>query len=141
MVAAAEAQFPPNVESTQSASHATAPENVPITVKRGRKPVATPDRVKLICELLARGESESAACLRAGIGLTAWSAAKRVNADLQRGITDAPDDWARLRHQQHATALYESQTMRAAGRKALKPQPTHQAKLVVWHLTTRVPLN
>jgi hypothetical protein len=31
--------------------------------------------------------------------------------------------------------------MRSANRKALKPQPTHQAKLVVWHLTTRVPLN
>jgi hypothetical protein len=31
--------------------------------------------------------------------------------------------------------------MRAAGRKALKPQPTHQAKLVAWHLTFRVPLH
>jgi hypothetical protein len=31
--------------------------------------------------------------------------------------------------------------MRAAGRKALKPQPTHQAKLVTWHLIFRVPLN
>jgi hypothetical protein len=30
--------------------------------------------------------------------------------------------------------------MRSANRKALKPQPTHQAKLVVWHLTYRVPL-
>ena len=30
--------------------------------------------------------------------------------------------------------------MRAANRKALKPQPTHQAKLVVWHLMYRVPL-
>jgi hypothetical protein len=26
-------------------------------------------------------------------------------------------------------------------RKACKPQPTHQAKLVAWHLTARVPLN
>jgi hypothetical protein len=33
------------------------------------------------------------------------------------------------------------QAMRAAGRKALKPQPTHQAKLVAWHLTYRVPLH
>ena len=48
--------------------------------------------------------------------------------------------WARLRHQQHAAALFKSQTARAAGRKALKPQPTHQAKLVIWHLTFRVPL-
>jgi hypothetical protein len=31
--------------------------------------------------------------------------------------------------------------MRAANRKALKPQPTHQAKLVAWHLTYRVPLH
>ena len=31
--------------------------------------------------------------------------------------------------------------MRAAGRKALKPQPTHQAKLVSWHLTFRVLLH
>jgi hypothetical protein len=30
--------------------------------------------------------------------------------------------------------------MRSANRKALKPQPTHQAKLVVWHLMYRVPL-
>jgi hypothetical protein len=30
--------------------------------------------------------------------------------------------------------------MRSANRKALKPQPTYQAKLVVWHLTYRVPL-
>jgi len=37
--------------------------------------------------------------------------------------------------------LYESQAARSATRKALKPQPTHQAKLVVWYLTTRVPLN
>ena len=31
--------------------------------------------------------------------------------------------------------------MRAADRKALKPQPTRQAKLVAWHLTFRVPLH
>jgi hypothetical protein len=30
--------------------------------------------------------------------------------------------------------------MRSANRKALKPQPTYQAKLVVWHLILRVPL-
>ena len=42
--------------------------------KRGRKTVVTPDRVQTICELLARGESERSACLRAGIGLTAWGA-------------------------------------------------------------------
>ena len=31
--------------------------------------------------------------------------------------------------------------MRAAGRKALRPHPTHQAKLVAWRLTYRVPLS
>ena len=98
-------------------------------------------RVQLICEALAHGESETAACKRAGIGLTTWSAAKRCNADLRGRVASARDDWARLRHQQHAAALYESQWMRAAGRKALKPQPTHQAKLVAWHLTYRVPLH
>src|SRR6266436_5107253 len=45
------------------------------------------------------------------------------------------------RHQRRAAALYESQAMRAAGRKALKPQPTHQAKLLARHLTFRVPLH
>ena len=29
----------------------------------------------------------------------------------------------------------------AAGRKALKPHPTHQAKMIAWHLTYRVQLN
>jgi hypothetical protein len=53
----------------------------------------------------------------------------------------ARDDWARLRHARHAAALYESQAMRAANRKALRPRPTHQAKLVAWHLTYRVPLH
>ncbi|PZR76286.1 MAG: hypothetical protein DLM73_02965 [Chthoniobacterales bacterium] len=79
--------------------------------------------------------------IRAGIGLTAWNAAKRANAPLRERIASARDDWARLRHAQHAAALYSSQTGRAAGRKALKPQPIHQAKLVVRHLTVRVPLN
>jgi hypothetical protein len=95
----------------------------------------------MICGLLAKGESEKSACLRAGIGLTAWNTAKRSNASLRQRIAEARDDWARLRHKQHAAALYESQSTRSANRKALKPQPTRQAKLVAWHLTFRVPLN
>jgi hypothetical protein len=67
--------------------------------------------------------------------------AKRSDASLRERIASARDDWARVRHQQHAAALFESQAMRAAGRKALKPHPTHQAKLVSWHLTFRLPLN
>jgi len=73
--------------------------------------------------------------------LTAWTTAKGSDASLRALIAEARDEWARLRHAQHAAALYESQSMRAANRKALKPQPTHQAKLVAWHLTYRVPLH
>jgi hypothetical protein len=90
--------------------------------------------------MLASGESERAGCLRAGISLTAWSAAKRNSAEL-REIASARDDWARLRHAQHAAALHESEVARSSTRQAKKPQPTHQAKLVVWHLTAWVPLN
>ena len=54
--------------------------------------------------------------------------------------TGAADEWARLRHARHAAALYESQWARSAARKAKRPQPTHQAKLVMWHLITRVSL-
>jgi hypothetical protein len=100
----------------------------------------TPARVDTICELLARGESERSACVRAGIGSTAWGAAKRNSADLRERIASARDQWAKVRHARHTAALHESQAMRAANRKAPKPRPTHQAKLVVWHLTYRVPL-
>jgi hypothetical protein len=141
-VAAAEAQFPPKAKPDDDASLACVGEDSNSQPrKRGRKPVVTPERVKLIFELLAHGESEKSACIRAGIGLTAWNTAKRSDASLRARIAQARDDWARLRHARHAAALYESQSMRAANRKALKPQPTHQAKLVAWHLTYRVPLH
>ena len=153
MVAAAEAQFPPKVKNDDGASRASSTEDGKLLAhtqaramhcqprKGGRKPVVTTERVQMICELLARGESERSACIRAGIGLTAWNMAKRSDASLRERIASARDYWARLRHQQHAAALFESQAMRAAGRKALKPQATHQAKLVAWHLTYRVPLH
>ena len=141
-VAAAEAQFPQKVKADHEASRASVGEDASSQPrKRGRKPVVTPERVKMICELLAHGESEKSACIRAGIGLTAWNTAKRSNASLNERIAGARDEWARLRHARHAAALYESQSMREANRKALKPQPTRQAKLVAWHLTYRVPLN
>jgi hypothetical protein len=108
---------------------------------RGRKPVATPERVKIICDLLATGESEQSACLRAGVGQTTWSTAKRADASLRAQIAQARDQWARLRYVQHTAALDESRAMRAANRKPTKPQPIYQAKLVAWHLTFRVPLN
>jgi hypothetical protein len=141
-VAAAEAQFPPKVKADHEASRARVSEDAGSRPrKRGRKRVVTPERVEIICGLIARGESEKSACIRAGIGLTAWNMAKRSDAGLRTRLEEARDQWARLRHARHAAALYESQSMRAANRKALKPQPTHQAKLVAWHLTYRVPLN
>ena len=141
-VAAAEAQFPPKAEADDDASRAeVSKDSSSQPRKRGRKRVVTPERAKIICELLAHGESEKSACIRAGIGLTAWNTAKRSNASLGERIAGARDEWARLRHARHAAALYESQSMRAANRKALKPQPTRQAKLVAWHLTYRVPLH
>jgi hypothetical protein len=133
MVAVTEAQFPSKATADDDASRAR--------VKRGRKPVVTQERVNMICELLARGESEHSACIRAGIGSMAWGAAKRNRPDLRERIATARDQWAQLRHARHAAALHQSQAMRAANRKAPKSRPTHQAKLVVWHLTTRVPLN
>jgi hypothetical protein len=133
MVAVTEAQFPSKATADNEASRARR--------KRGRKPVVTPERVQLICELLTHGESERSACIRAGIGSTAWGAAKRNSADLRERVAGARDQWAKVRHARHTAALHESQAMRSANRKAFKPQPTHQAKLVVWHLTTRVPLN
>jgi hypothetical protein len=109
--------------------------------KCGRKPVVTPERVQMICDLLATGESEQSGCLRAGIGSTAWNTAKRADASLRARIAEARDQWAQLRHARHTAALHESRAMRAATRKAIKPQPIYQAKLVAWHLTFRVPLN
>ena len=141
-VAAAEAQFPAKTKVEDDASRARVSEDASSQPrKRGRKPVVMPERVEIICGLIAKGESEKSACIRAGIGLTAWNTAKRSDAGLRAAIAGARDEWARLRHARHAAALYESQWMRAANRKALKPQPTHQAKLVAWHLTYRVPLN
>jgi len=141
-VAAAEAQFPAKTKTDDDASRARVTEDsMSATRKRGRKPVVTPDRVKMICELIAHGESEKSGCIRAGIGLTAWNTAKRSDAGVRERIAEARDDWARLLHARHAAGLYESQAMRAANRKALRPRPTHQAKLVAWHLTYRVPLH
>ncbi|MGI8481156.1 MAG: hypothetical protein ACR2MF_03700 [Chthoniobacterales bacterium] len=109
-------------------------------LQRRRKPVVTPARVKMICELMAKGETERSACIRASIGSTAWNAAKRSDGNLRERIATARDDCARLRHAQHVAALYTSQAARSAMRKALKPQPIYQAKLVMWHLINRVPL-
>ncbi len=65
-----------------AASRAEPPETVAAAIKRGRKAVVTPERLQLICELLAHGESEHSACIRAGIGLTA----NRLDG-LERGKT------------------------------------------------------
>jgi hypothetical protein len=133
VVAVTEAQFASKATAENEASRAR--------LRRGRKPVVTPERINMICELLARGESERLACMRAGIGLTAWGVAKRNSVDLRERIARARDQWAQAQHARHTTALHESQAMRAANRKPPRRRPTHQANLVVWHLTTRVPLN
>src|SRR5438552_17008469 len=122
MVAAAGAQFPPKVKAADGATRARVMQNDSLETpavdcqprKRGRKPVVTPEKVDLICDLLAHGETEHGACIRAGIGNTAWSGAKRVDSTLRDRIASARDDWARLRHQQHAAARYESQSTREA---------------------------
>ena len=143
MVTAAEAQFPPKVKSEGDASRARVSDDRQNCQphKRGRKRVVTADKVQMICALLALGETERAACIRAGVGSTAWNGAKRADAGLRERIASARDDWARLRHQRHAAALYESQSARDANRRVLKPKPTKQVMLVVWHLTYRVPLH
>jgi hypothetical protein len=85
MVAAAEAQFPPKAKRDDSTSRACVGEDSNSQPrKRGRKPVVTPERIEMICGLLAKGESEKSACIRAGIGLTAWNTAKRSNAGLRQ---------------------------------------------------------
>jgi hypothetical protein len=145
MVAATEAQFPPKVSSNGDASRAIlldngqCPNSQP--QKRGRKTVVTAAKVQRICELLSLGESECSACVRAGIGLTAWNAAKRDSVTIRERIASARDDWARLRHARLVAARYESQAARDASRKALRPEPIRQAKWMVWNLATRVPLN
>jgi hypothetical protein len=94
----------------------------------------------MICELLAHGETERSACIRAGIGLTVGmllSETAQIYASvLQRLVTNGRKSGAR-----HTAALHESQGMRAANRKAPKPRPIHQANLVVWHLRAEVRLN
>lgn len=57
MVAATEAQCQPKVQSNRNASHAIPSGNGTVAVKRGRKPVVTPERVQMICGALARGGS------------------------------------------------------------------------------------
>src|ERR1700681_2870387 len=101
-VAAAEAQFPSKVKSDDDASRAEpAEESQHHPGKRGRKPVVTPERVQTICDLVAHGETERAACIRAGIGSTAWILAKRADPRLRERIALARDDWARRRHERH----------------------------------------
>ena len=112
-----------------------------IAAKRGgRKPVVTPARKTFICELLAKGSTEKAACLRAGIGETAWTDAKKRDADLRAMIAAARDRWADLRHRQYMAARLESQCHRSATRKALPVTPTKSARFVMWRLI-RLPLN
>ena len=111
-----------------------------ISYRRGRKTVVTPERQALICELLTKGETEEAACVRAGIGKSAWCVAKAGNADLRARIARARDVWAKVRHLRYMAARRESQWQRSATRKAAPETPTKSARFVMWRLI-RLPLN
>lgn len=128
-------------QDADSLAHTRARAVPPYSKKRGRRHAVTPERVQMICAMLADGESERAGCLRAGISETSWTTAKRNDVGLRERIASARDEWAKRRHTRHVAALYESQSARAAGRKALKPQPIRQAKWMVRYLATRVPLH
>ncbi len=128
-------------QDANSLAHTQARAVPPHSKTRGRKQVVTPERVQMICAMMANGESERAGCLRAGISETAWTMAKRNDAGLRDRIASCRDEWAKCKHTRHVAALYESQLARAAGRAALKPAPTKQAKAVAHYLTTQVPLH
>lgn len=117
--------------------HATG-ENVP--VRRGRKPVATPERLAAICTRLADGETERGACLAEGLGWTTWNMVKRCAPALRARVEAARQERARRRHARYQAARLESQWARGAGRQVVKPRPTYQANLVFWHLVKRVSL-
>lgn len=115
--------------------------NLQNQLKRGRKTVVTQERAAVVCEVISKGGSERAGCLKATIGSTAWNRAKRVQEGLRAKIEAARAAWAKLKYDRHINALYASQAMRSARRKALKPKRTYQAGLVMWYLTSGVPLN
>lgn len=124
-----------------SPAHARARAMTPPIQRRGRRPAVTEEKVQLVCDRLREGDTEQAALLRAGIGHSAWAIAKQRDEALVARVVLARDQWAQTRHAQHMAARYESQLMRSARRKALRPQPTKQVRLVKWHLISRVPLN
>lgn len=110
-------------------------------IMKGRKPVVTTERISIISKAISEGDTERLACLKAGIGLTAWNVAKRGNPELRNKIQASKTAWKELEYKRLQIARYETQHFRLAGKKAKRPQPTHQASMVRWHLTFRVPLN
>jgi hypothetical protein len=96
-------------------------------------------RIELICDLVSKGATEQAACIRAGISTTAWCKEKRADASLRERVSEARDSWARLKHKQYEAARQESQIARGAGQKAIPPRPTKQAKWVCRYLAVDGP--
>ena len=111
------------------------------SMKRGRKTVVTNNQILFICKTISEGATEKGACLQAAISVTAWNKAKKRCPEIRSKITEARKKAAELKYKQYQLARYESQIFRLAGKKAKRPQPTHQANLVMWHLIYRVPLN
>jgi hypothetical protein len=140
----ASAQLSPKVTAKIEPSRAREREKgetASARARAGRKRVATPERLQSVCALIAAGQTEEGACRSCGISLTAWSTAKRASAGLREHVALAREERAKARHQQFLFARHESQLSRAAGRKALGPQPTRRAKWIVRYLATQVPLN
>lgn len=133
--------LPEKAKDGEGSSRASEELSSQTPIKRGRKAIVTPPRIEIVCEVLSKGGSERAACLKAGIGSTAWNHAKKTQEELRVKIVAVREVWAQLKYKRHMHALYESQSMRAATHKAKRPKPTHQAKMVMWYLTTRIPLN
>lgn len=152
MVAKAQAQFSEKAKAKEEASRATerqdphspaaqAQQALYPNLRRGRPRAVTASRTQLILDLVSKGETEQAACSQAGISSTCWCNAKRIDATLRDRVWEARDSWAQVKHVQYVATRYQSQIARAAGRKAIPPQPTRQAKWICHYLTVTVPLN
>ena len=112
------------------------------TPKRGRKAVVTPERVQLIfarCWRAAKASerlvSEPELVSRPGMLL---SETAQICASVLHRLVAIGQGFDMRSMRQLCMRVRQLDRQRA---RRFKPQPTHQAKLVVWYLTTRVPLN
>src|SRR4051794_13473653 len=119
-----------------SASHVT-------PCPRGRRPTLTPERVEKILQFVAEGDTEFAAAIRAGSAPPTWYSYKRRHPSVQACVDDAKAQAAAKRYEAHKAALREAYILRAANRRprSKKSSATKQARVVLWMLIYRVPLN